>query len=123
MALDPSAVASPLPAAGVWFRDLLAELDAGANPRDLAVRVLNESTMLLPILTAHLSWEMARAAIAADSAAARRYAELFLYLADPSYSRRPVAAPKASTSNTPQGAHVAARHAPKEEPRFPGLYL
>jgi hypothetical protein len=55
MALDTS---SQLPAPGVWFRGILDELDAGANPRELATRVLQESTMLLPILTAHLSWEM-----------------------------------------------------------------
>jgi len=72
MALDTS---SQLPAPGVWLRAILAELDGGANPRELATRVLNESTMLLPILISHVSWELARAVIASNPESARRYAE------------------------------------------------
>jgi len=123
MTLDPSAMTSPLPAAGVWFGDLLAELDAGADPRALAVRVLNESTMLLPILISHLGWELSLSAVTGDHERSRRYAELWLLLADPSFARRrPPPAAKPSTANTPQGADRAAPHAPKEEARV-GLYL
>jgi hypothetical protein len=118
MAPNPSAATPPLPPAGIWFHDLLAELDAGANPRDLAVRVLNESTMLLPILISHLGWELSRSTVAGY------HEELWLLLADPSYSRRPPAAPMTSEAKAPRGADAAASRAEsKEDHRFPGLYL
>jgi len=112
-----------LPPAGAWFKNLLAELDAGANPRDLAVRVLNESTMLLPILISHLGWELSLSTVAGDGERSRRYAELWLLLADPSYSRRPLPAPPKASTNTLQAADAAAPRAPKEEPRYTGFYL
>jgi hypothetical protein len=126
MALDTS---SQLPAPGVWFRGILDELDGGANPRELATRVLQESTMLLPILVAHVSWELARSVVAGNPESARRYAELFLYLADLSFVRRagPRAGDLITSTASPPSASVecsgAERGNEKDESRYPALYL
>lgn len=64
--------------------------------------------MLLPILISHVSWELTRAAIAGNSESARRYAELFLYLADPSFVRRagPLAGDPTTSTASPPSALV-----------------
>ena len=81
------------------------------------------------------SWELARAAIAGNSESARRYAELFLYLADPSFVRRagPLAGdlitptafpPSASVGRSDaEDSHEKLKAESDDEPRFPGLYL
>jgi len=86
--------------------------------------------MLLPILVALVSWELAPAAVRGDVEAAKRYAELFLYIADPSFARR--AGRLASTASPPSASveraatergHEAAKAEPTDEPRYTGFYL
>ena len=87
--------------------------------------------MLLPILIAHVSWKLARAAVRGDAEAAKRYAELFLYIADPSFARR--AGRLATSTASPPSAsveraaaergHETAKVEPTDEPRYTGFYL
>jgi len=93
--------------------------------------ILQESTMLLPILIAHVSWKLARAAVRGDAEAAKCYAELFLYIADPSFARR--AGRLATSTASPPSAsveraaaergHETAKAEPTDEPRYTGFYL
>jgi hypothetical protein len=120
---------SQLPPSGVWFREILEELDAGSDPQAIATHVVTESTMLLPILISHIEWELARAVLAENYSAARRYAELWSWLADPSFARRAAARagrPATSTASPPPASVERAgaeRGNEKDEPRYPGLYL
>ena len=121
----------------VWFADVLSELDAGADVRVVATRILRETPMLLTLVQDHIVWELARAAIAADhggrtrypeiaastgvdgaGARAARYAALFFCLTDPTFGR---SATPTLTRSAAAAAEVSA--APKEEARLPGLYL
>jgi hypothetical protein len=94
-----------LPPAGAWFKDLLAAVDAGElTPREAAVRVLTESTMLLGITIDHIAWELSAAVLRGDVERSRRFAEFYLYLADPARWRQPVAEAKAAPQSEPARA-------------------
>jgi hypothetical protein len=124
-----------------WFRSVLEQLDAGADVRVVAARVVLESPMLLTLVQDHIVWELARAAIAADrdgraeypeiaastgvdhaGARAARYAALFFCLTDPTFGRSATPTVTSSATAAASAAEASNAAAAKEE-RLPGLYL